>query len=102
LVAAIQRARRCVDLAVWRPQQDLAQAEVEGYPLRVCGGVKPAVWEQRHDRQAAGTRVREAREQLGIDKHGYGPPEQRLADVDGLIAEPDRKRAHGRSHGWER
>ena len=47
-------------------------------------------------------RVLEARQQLGIDKHGDGPPEQRVADVDDLISERDRERAHDRSHGWER
>jgi hypothetical protein len=65
-------------------------------------GPIPGVWDQRHDWQAAGTQVLEAREHLGIDKHGHGPPEQRLADIDGLIPERDRERAHDRGHGWER
>ena len=69
---------------------------------RTALGPEPRVWDQRHDWQAAATQVLEAREHLGIDKHGHGPPEQRLANIDGLIPERDRERAHDRSHGWER
>ena len=58
-------------------------------------------WEQRSDWRSAGERVLEAREQLGIERSGRGPIEERLARVEGLMPEEDRERHLDRGHGWE-
>jgi conjugative relaxase-like TrwC/TraI family protein len=98
------------DQPTQRQEWDQAAQAIETYRIThqidptepTALGPEPGVWDQRHDWQAAGTQVLEAREHLGIDKHGHGPLEERLARVEGLLPEQDRERAHDRSHGWER
>ena len=58
-------------------------------------------WEQRGDWRQAGERVLEARERLGIAERGYGPVEERIERVQGLVPEQDRERALDRGHGFE-
>jgi hypothetical protein len=60
-------------------------------------------WGQKHaDWQRAGKQVIEAREQLDIERAGYGPTEERMARVLGLMPEEDREQLLDRGHGLGR
>jgi hypothetical protein len=61
-----------------------------------------AGWRQHIDWERTGKQVIDAREQLHIEHPGYGPVEERLARVEGLMPEQDRERTLDRDLGWER
>jgi hypothetical protein len=90
-----ERAARAVE--VYRVTYDLDPLE----PTALGG--EPDHWEargQKHiDWRGAGKQVLEAREQLDIERPEYGPTEERMARVLGLMPEQDREQLLDRDHG---
>ena len=101
--------QRAAERASW----DRAAGAVERY--RIAHNLDPAEesalgpepepgrgrWEQIGAWRKAGESVLDARKQLGLDERTYGPVKERLARIDGLIAEADRQRTLDRGLGWE-
>ena len=90
-----ERAARAVE--AYRVTYDidpLEQTALGGEPdHREARGQKHIDWRR------AGKQVIEAREQLDIERAGYGPTEDRMARVLGLMPEQDREHLLDRGHG---
>jgi hypothetical protein len=95
-LVAWDKAARAIEIYRVTHQVDPAEPYAIG-----SGKARTGMWEQRRDWRAAGERVLDAHEDLGIAKQGHGPPSERFARVQGLIPEADRERALDRGHGFE-
>jgi conjugative relaxase-like TrwC/TraI family protein len=95
---AWERAARAVES--YRISHDIDPAEptaLGGEPDR-----REARGEKHPDWRRAGKQVIEARQQLDIERPGFGPAEERMARILGLMPEQDREQLLDRGHGLGR